>query len=60
MIDPDTGECNTFVPGVGFEKRDEPLTPLPEVRDSFSYYKGKYECFLPPALVARSAKAWKQ
>ena len=60
VIDPDTGECNTFVPGVGFEKRDEPLTPLPEVRDSFSYYKGKYECFLPPALVARSAKAWKQ
>ena len=60
VIDPETGECNTFVPGVGFEKRDEPLTPIPTVPDSFSYYKGKYECFLPPAFVSRPAKAWKQ
>jgi uncharacterized protein YbcC (UPF0753/DUF2309 family) len=60
LVDPDTGECNTFVPGVGFEKREEPLTPVPEFSDSFEYYKGKYECFLPPAFIKPAVGSWLQ
>ena len=60
LVDPDTGECNTFVPGVGFEKREEPLTPVAEFSDSFEYYKGKYECFLPPAFIKPAVGSWPQ
>ena len=51
-MDPDTGEFNLFVPGVGFVPWDRPLTPLPEVQSSFDWYKGKTD-FLAPALVAQ-------
>jgi len=60
LVDPETGECSTFVPGVGFEKRDEPLTPVAEFSDSFEYYKGKYECFLPPAFIKPAVGSWLQ
>lgn len=57
--DPATGEFNMFVPGVGFVKWDEPLVPLPEVKDSYEWFKGKYECFLPPARIAEPTTRWK-
>ena len=60
LVDPSTGECNTFVPGVGFETREEPLTPVPEFSDSFAYYKGKQECFLPPAFIKPAVGSWLQ
>ena len=60
LVDPDTGECSSFVPGVGFEKREEPLTPIAEFSDSFEYYKGKYECFLPPAFIKPADRSWLQ
>ena len=52
-MDPDTGEFNLFVPGVGFVVWDRPLTPLPEVKSSFDWYEGKTD-FLAPALVAQT------
>lgn len=60
LVDPDTGECSSFVPGVGFEKREEPLTPVAEFSDSFEYYKGKHECFLPPAFINPAVGSWLQ
>jgi hypothetical protein len=56
--DPLTGELNQFVPGVGFRKWDEPLTPLPEVKESYDWIKGKHECFLPPARIAEPNARW--
>jgi uncharacterized protein YbcC (UPF0753/DUF2309 family) len=58
--DPETGEFNQFVPGVGFEKWDDSkLEPIPSAPDSYAWFKGKYEKFLPPALIAEPARAWK-
>ncbi len=51
-MDPDTGDFHLFVPGVGFVLWDEPLSPLPEVKSSFEWYKGKTD-FLPPALIVQ-------
>ena len=56
--DPETGEFNMFVPGVGFVKWDEPLTPLPEVKHSYEWFKGKYNNFLPPARIAEPTAPW--
>lgn len=56
--DPETGELNMFKPGVGFVAWKEPLTPLPEVSDSYEWFKGKYECFLPPARIAEPTRRW--
>ena len=58
--DPETGAFNQFVPGVGFEKWDDSkLIPIPEVKDSYAWFKGKYEKFLPPSLITEPAQAWK-
>lgn len=58
--DPETGEFNQFVPGVGFEKWDDSnLQPVPHVADSYAWFKGKYQKFLPPALIAEPTKPWK-
>jgi uncharacterized protein YbcC (UPF0753/DUF2309 family) len=51
-MDPDTGDFHLFVPGVGFVSWDEPLTPLPEVKSSFEWYKGKTD-YLPPATIVQ-------
>jgi len=57
--DPETGEFNQFVPGVGFEKWDDSqLEQLPEVADSYAWFKGKYERFLPPALITEPSRSW--
>lgn len=57
--DPETGELNQFVPGVGFEKWDDSaLEPIPDVPDSYAWFKGKYEKFLPPARIAEPTRAW--
>jgi len=57
--DPETGEFNRFVPGVGFEKWDDSqLEPIPEVADSYSWFKGKHEKFLPPALITEPSHSW--
>ena len=53
-MDPETGEFNLFVPGVGFVLWKGELSPLPEVRTSFDWYKGKTD-FLAPALVAQQS-----
>jgi len=52
-LDPDTGDMNLFVPGVGFTPWQRPLTPLPVVRSSFEWYTGKTD-FLTPAVIAHS------
>ena len=58
--DPETGAFNQFVPGVGFETWDDShLDPIPEVADSYAWFKGKYEKFLPPALIREPATTWK-
>lgn len=57
--DPLTGDLNLFVPGKGFVTWNEPLVPLPEVKDSHEWFKGKYECFLPPARIAEPTARWK-
>ncbi len=57
--DPETGEFNRFVPGVGFEKWDDSqLEEIPEVSDSYAWFKGKYERFLPPALITEPNRSW--
>jgi len=57
--DPETGEFNRFVPGVGFEKWDDSaLEAIPEVADSYAWFKGKYEKFLSPALIAEPSRSW--
>jgi len=57
--DPETGEFNRFVPGVGFEKWDDSeLDPIPEVADSYAWFKGKYEKFLSPALITEPSRSW--
>ncbi len=56
--DPDTGEFNLFVPGKGFVKWDEPLQPIPEVGESFDWFKGHHECFLPPAFIREPDRPW--
>ncbi len=57
--DPKTGEFNQFVPGVGFEKWDDTkLKPIPEVADSYAWFKGKHEKFLPPAMIAEPKRSW--
>ena len=56
--DPDTGEFNMFVPGVGFVKWDEPLSPIPEVASSYDWHRGKYQQFLSPALITEPKAAW--
>ena len=55
--DPQTGVLNMFVPGTGFVEWKEPLTPLPTVANSAEWYRGKYECFLPPALITEPGAA---
>ena len=50
--DPDTGVFNMFVPGKGFVEWNEPLQPIPMVASSADWYRGKYEGFLSPALIA--------
>jgi len=55
---PDTGAFNMFVPGVGFVLWDEPLKPIPTVKTSAEWYKGHYECFLPPAFVTEPTGHW--
>ena len=58
VYDYETGEFHFFVPGVGFEKYERPQWPIPTVPDSFSHYKGKYEQYVPPALISeRAARA---
>jgi hypothetical protein len=42
------------VPGVGFVAWDKPLVPLPMVRSSFEWFKGKTD-FVPPALIVQDA-----
>ncbi|MBA2692569.1 MAG: DUF2309 family protein [Rubrobacter sp.] len=49
-MDPDTGDLNLFVPDVGFVPWDGPTTPLPEVENSFEWYRGETD-FLPPARI---------
>jgi len=57
--DPATGEFLRFVPGVGFEKWDDSnLQDMPEVSDSYAWFKGKHECFLPPARITEPETAW--
>jgi uncharacterized protein YbcC (UPF0753/DUF2309 family) len=55
--DPDTGVFNMFVPGKGFVEWNEPLQAIPEVANSAEWYRGKYEGFLPPALIAVPGRA---
>jgi uncharacterized protein len=57
-VDPDTGAFNLFVPGVGFVLWDEPLKPIPQVETSADWYRGKYECFVPPAFIAEPTARW--
>ena len=57
-VHPETGDINCFVPGVGFVRWNEPLRPIPEVAQSFDWYRGKYECFLPPARIVEPSKPW--
>lgn len=59
-VDPHTGAFNMFVPGVGFVLWDEPLKPIPKVNASVEWYRGKYECFVPPAFIAEPAAPWTQ
>lgn len=57
--DPETGDLLRFIPGVGFEKWDDSnLQEIPEVDESYDWFKGKYECFLPPARIAEPTKPW--
>ena len=57
--DPETGAFNMFVPGTGFVEWNEPLQPLPEVANSADWYRGKYEGFLSPALIAEPKASWR-
>lgn len=57
-VDPETGAFNMFVPGVGFVLWDEPLKPIPTVKASAEWYRGHYECFLPPAFVTEPTGHW--
>ena len=57
--DPATGDLLRFIPGVGFEKWDDShLQEIPEVDESYDWFKGKYECFLPPARIAEPTTSW--
>lgn len=57
--DPDTEELLRFVPGVGFEKWDDShLTEIPQVDESYDWYRGKYQCFLPPARITEPTASW--
>ncbi|KMW59931.1 putative transmembrane protein [Candidatus Rhodobacter oscarellae] len=57
--DPATGDLLRFVPGVGFEKWDDSdLQEIPEVAESYDWFKGKYQCFLPPARITEPTKPW--
>ena len=57
--DPETEELLRFVPGVGFEKWDDSdLQEIPEVEESYDWYKGKYECFLPPVRINEPTQSW--
>ena len=49
-MDPETGEFQLFVPGVGFVMWEGSVTPLAVVKSSFDWYKGKTD-FLAPALI---------
>ncbi len=61
VIDPDTGDFIQFFPnGVGFAKWEKPLTPLPVVNESFEWYKGKYQKFLPPCFIKEPTARWDQ
>jgi len=57
-MDPDTGDFNMFVPGVGFELWDKPLSPIPEVKTSSDWYRGKYECYVSPAFITEPVEHW--
>ena len=57
--DPATGDLLRFVPGVGFEKWDDSdLQDVPEVAESYDWFKGKYQCFIPPARITEPTKPW--
>ena len=57
--DPENGDLLRFVPGVGFEKWDDSnLQEIPEVSESYDWFKGKHECFLPPARITEPSKPW--
>ena len=57
--DPETGDLLRFIPGVGFEKWDDSaLQEIPEVDESYAWFKGKHECFLPPARITEPTKSW--
>jgi len=57
-VDPETGAFNMFVPGVGFVPWDKPLQPIPEVKSSADWYRGHYECFVPPAFITEPTQPW--
>ncbi|MDQ3597053.1 MAG: DUF2309 domain-containing protein, partial [Pseudomonadota bacterium] len=57
-VDPETGAFNMFVPGVGFVLWDKPLQPIPEVKSSADWYRGHYECFVPPAFITEPTQPW--
>ncbi len=57
--DPATGDLLRFVPGVGFEKWDDSnLQDVPEVAESYDWFKGRYQCFIPPARITEPTKSW--
>lgn len=56
--EPSDCSFNRFVPGVGFVRWDKPLTPLPEVADSYEWIRGKHDCFLPPARIREPVARW--
>ena len=57
-MDPDTGDFNMFVPGVGFVLWDKPLIPIPEVKNSSDWYRGKHECYISPAFITEPVEHW--
>ncbi|MBV0912757.1 putative inorganic carbon transporter subunit DabA [Anianabacter salinae] len=56
--DPETCTFHRFVPGVGFEQWDKPLTELAEVDHSYEWIRGKHDCFLPPARIKEPQARW--
>jgi uncharacterized protein YbcC (UPF0753/DUF2309 family) len=56
--DPATCTFHRFVPGVGFVQWDKPLTPIPEVADSYEWIRGKHDCFVSPARIREPNARW--
>jgi len=55
-VHPDTGEIQVFVPGEGFVPWDGEVRELPEVAESFDWYRSQTD-FLPPARIAGDGAA---